>query len=49
MVRTDQDLQMKIYGGETEIPIDIQSMVVKTDQDPQMKIHGGESEILIDV
>ena len=40
---------MKIYGGEYEITIDIQFMVVKTDQDPQMKIYGGESEMPIDV
>ena len=49
MVRTNQGPQMKIYGGETERPIDIQSMVMKTDQDPQIKIHGGESEMPIDV
>ena len=33
---------MKIYDGESEMPLDVQSMVVKTDQGLQMKIYGGE-------
>ena len=49
MVKTNRDPQMKIYGGESEMPIEVRSMVVKTDQGPQMKINGGESEIPIDV
>ena len=40
---------MKIYGGESKRPIDIQSMVVKTNQGPLMKIYGGESERPIDI
>ena len=38
-----------IYGGESEMPMDVQSMVVKTDQGPWMIIHGGEIEMPIDV
>ena len=40
---------MKIYGGESERLIDIQSMVMKTNQGPQIFIYGGESEMPIDV
>ena len=40
---------MKVYGGESEMPIDFLSMVVKTDQGSQMKIYGGESKMSIDV
>ena len=34
---------MKIYGGETKMPIDVWSMVVITDQGLEMKIYGGEN------
>ena len=35
---------MKIHDGESEMPIDVWSMVVTTDQSPRMKILGGESQ-----
>ena len=40
---------MKIYDGESEIPIDFLSMVVKTNWGTYMIIYGGESEMSIDV
>ena len=41
---------MKIHDGETEMPIDVWSMVVKIwNKDSWMKIHDGESEMPIDV
>ena len=39
---------MKIYGSESEMPIDVWSMVVKTNQDSYMKIYDGESEMPVD-
>ena len=41
---------MKIHDGESEMPIDVWSMVVKIwNKGSWMKIHDGESEMPIDV